>query len=482
MLSHTKQWTQLLREVRAGRRVCIHSAEVREGDVFVALPGSRRRGTDFIAEALQRGAAWIVSDQGLDPGLSPGRASIVIQPDAGQALGALAVAKYRTGDSDYQLVGITGTNGKTTVCFGLEYLLHSAGQRVGCLGTITYRWPGHEQPAGLTTPGCLQLHEILARMEKHVDTVCMEVSSHALEQQRTAGLHFDLGLFTNLTHDHLDYHQDMDSYYLAKRRLFFPDQDGRPFPVLNLDDPYGRKLANEAGQGLGFGLHQQVIPGFDCLQGRLQRLSKEGLQLEMQFCGERWELNSLLLGRHNASNLLAIQAAGLRLGLTPKAMQSLSDFAGVPGRLERITGTGRGYVFVDYAHTPDALDNVLRSIREVDFKRVIVVFGCGGNRDIHKRPLMGQVAARHADVAVLTSDNPRDEDPLAIMHDVFPGLQGAPRLVQEPDRAKAIELALDAAGPDDAVLIAGKGHETYQEIKGVRYPFSDQDIVKAIGN
>ncbi len=481
MPSQTTHWMQLLEEVRAGRKVRSHSSEVQAGDVFVVLSGSRRSGADFIAEALQRGAAWIVTDQALDPGISPGGAKVLFRPDAGRALGALAAAYYKTENRDFHLVGITGTNGKTTVCFGLEHLLQKAGRQVGRLGTIAYRWPGREQPAGLTTPGCLELHKVLAQMGDTVDTVCMEVSSHALEQQRTAGLAFDLGLFTNLTHDHLDYHLNMESYFQAKKRLFFPEQGRRPFPVLNLDDTYGRQLAALAGRGLGFSLNAPPSSGFDCLQGRLQHLSREGLRLEMQYQKERWELFSPLLGRHNASNLLAVQAAGLRLGLKPDTLQSLSDFAGAPGRLERVRGLGGGSVFIDYAHTPDALHNVLRSIREVDFKRVIVVFGCGGNRDKHKRPLMGQAAAEYSDLTVLTSDNPRDEDPLAIMKDVLPGLQTASRLIEEPERAKAIELALHEAGPEDVVLIAGKGHESYQEIKGVRYPFSDREVVQRIG-
>ena len=478
MIAADTPWAQLLEEVRAGQKVRTHSSRIQPGDVFVALSGSSRHGADFIGEALQRGAGVIVCEQEFDPGFPRGSSRVLYRPDTAQALGELAAAFFGTQTGDQNLIGVTGTNGKTTVCSGIEHLLLASGRRVGCLGTIAYRWANHEQPAALTTPGCLQLHEVLARMkDDQVDTVCMEVSSHALEQRRTAGLQFDLGLFTNLTHDHLDYHQDMEAYFQAKKRLFFPDQGKRPFPVVNLDDAAGRRLASLCETGLGFALEDGEVSGFDCLQGRLKRLDREGLELEMRLRGTCWSLQSSLIGRHNASNLLAVQAVGCRLGLSPEELQVLSDFPGVPGRLERVEGIGPGYVFIDYAHTPDALQNVLRSIRELDFQRVIAVFGCGGNRDRQKRPLMGQVVAAQADVAVLTSDNPRDEDPLAIMADIRPGLKGAPRIIEEPERGRAIELALHEACPGDALIIAGKGHETYQEIKGVKYPFSDRDVV-----
>ncbi len=471
----------LLDRIRSGLKVHSHSSSVRPGDVFVALTGGKVEGSKYIPLALSRGAGYVVSNCRIDSGSVKAKTCFVYTPDPNQILGELAAAFWGTEKMTSSLVGITGTNGKTTVGYGLDYLLQRAGQKCGLLGTIAYRWPGHEQEAALTTPGCLELHRLLAEMQsRRVDTVCMEVSSHALKQQRTAGLCFDLALFTNLSHDHLDYHPDMEDYFQTKSRLFSSRKGKKPFPVLNLDDPYGRRLAATGTAGLGFGLKPSAVQGYDFLQGNPVRLSREGIELEMTCHGRKWQVHSPLLGRHNASNLLAVQAAGLKLGLSPDDLTSLSGFPGVPGRLERIRIPSGAHTFVDYAHTPEGLRSVLKAIREIDFARVIVVFGCGGDRDRAKRPLMGKEVAEYADLAVLTSDNPRSEDPFSIMQEVLPGLEGNNKVIQEPDRARAIELALNEAGPGDAVIIAGKGHESYQEINGEKRPFSDREMVQAL--
>jgi UDP-N-acetylmuramoyl-L-alanyl-D-glutamate--2,6-diaminopimelate ligase len=392
-------------------------------------------------------------------------------------LGALAAAQYKTDQKKPFLVGITGTNGKTTVSYLVEHLLRSAGKDCGVLGTINYRWKGKERHADLTTPGCLDLHAMLAEMaEDGVEAVCMEVSSHALDQQRTAGLAFDLAVFTNLTQDHLDYHQDMETYFQVKSRLFTTASRAS---VLNFDDAYGLRLAGLSTPGRGYSLNKVDVPGWPCLQGSIQRMDRSGqvLSLHEPKLGQ-WSLRSGLVGRHNASNLLAAQAVGLELGLGPQDFRALESCTGPPGRLERISNKLGLHVFVDYAHTPDALDNVLVALKELDFRRLIVVFGCGGDRDPGKRPLMGQAVARHADLAVLTSDNPRHEDPEQIMHEVMPGLQDCPQVMCNPDRRQAIHMGLEATGPLDALVIAGKGHECTQQIGDQKLPFSDAQVVR----
>jgi UDP-N-acetylmuramoyl-L-alanyl-D-glutamate--2,6-diaminopimelate ligase len=392
-------------------------------------------------------------------------------------LGALAAAQYKTDQKKPFLVGITGTNGKTTVSYLVEHLLRSAGMDCGVLGTINYRWKGKERHADLTTPGCLDLHAMLAEMaEDGVEAVCMEVSSHALDQQRTAGLAFDLAVFTNLTQDHLDYHQDMETYFQVKSRLFTTASRAS---VLNFDDAYGLRLAGLSTPGRGYSLNKVDVPGWPCLQGSIQRMDRSGqvLSLHEPKLGQ-WSLRSGLVGRHNASNLLAAQAVGLELGLGPQDFRALESCTGPPGRLERISNKLGLHVFVDYAHTPDALDNVLVALKELDFRRLIVVFGCGGDRDPGKRPLMGQAVARHADLAVLTSDNPRHEDPEQIMHEVMPGLQDCPQVMCNPDRRQAIHMGLEATGPLDALVIAGKGHECTQQIGDQKLPFSDAQVVR----
>ena len=474
------QWERLITEAAQGRNIRTHSGKVRSGDIFVALPGEKVHGVAFLSQALEQGASWAVVPADADLSQEQ-EGRIVRHSDPRQALGELARARYGTNRISASLIGITGTNGKTTVSYLVEHLFRENGFRVGVMGTISYRWQGHEEQAGLTTPDCLTVHETLQRMEgSGVELICMEVSSHALEQHRLAGIAFDAALFLNLTQDHLDYHQDMEAYFQSKSRLFAHHLRDGCKAVVNCDDPYGRRLLREQGMQRGFGMRTGCLDLSWCLQGRLLQADREGLRLEMAHGGRSWELNSPLVGVHNGSNLLAAQAIGLALGLDERQLQTLSDFRGVPGRLEWVANPAGLHVFVDYAHTPDALENVLLSLGELDFSRIIVVFGCGGDRDRRKRPLMGHVVSTYADVAVLTSDNPRHEDPRAIMEDVLPGMDGRARLLQEVDRRRAIERALDDLGPDDVLLIAGKGHEAYQQIGDSKLPFSDTGVVQEL--
>jgi len=412
--------------------------------------------------------------------------------DPARDLGLLAASRNGTDSLPFPVVGITGTNGKTTITYLLEHLFRANGKNAGVLGTVSYRWPGYEEAAPLTTPDLLSLHDMLSRMRlADVEAVFMEVSSHALGQQRVAGIPFAGAVFTNLTQDHLDYHQTMDRYFEAKARLFSLVREGGVM-VANSDDQWGRRLLADHPQAIGYGLRPCADVSNRMLHGTITASSPQGLRLRLEWEGRTWEIDSPLVGEHNALNLLAVQAFGLGFGMMPEQLDCFSNFYGVSGRLERVQAKRGGqdlHVFVDYAHTPDALVNVLQALRGAGFGRIVTVFGCGGDRDRTKRPLMGEAVARLSDVAVLTSDNPRHEEPLAIMADVMPGLErgaaergeDAPlKIVAEADRHKAIKLALELAKPGDAVLIAGKGHEPYQQIGDVKHPFSDQDVVREL--
>ena len=476
---HTRNqglWLELEASIRRGARLCTHSGQVGPGDVFVALPGLSHDGSVHIPKAVQQGAAWVVHPSGVHPQCSQPGVRFVSVSNIHAALGRLAGIMYGTDQARPLLVGVTGTNGKTTVTYMLEHILKAAGKRTGVLGTISYRWPGQEQEAALTTPGCLDLHAMLAKMaQAGVEVACMEVSSHALSQHRLAGLEFDLAVFTNLSQDHLDYHQDMDSYFQVKAGLF---QGPRVRSVLNIDDAYGRELLAVGRPGRCFTTCGRSVRGWPCVQGKVEAMSRQGQVLCLRQEEQTWGLRCSLVGRHNASNLMAAQAAGLELGLDHRAFASLQSLNGPPGRLQRIENSQGLHVFVDYAHTPDALDNVLTAVADLDFERIIVVFGCGGDRDPGKRPLMGQAVARHAHLAVLTSDNPRHEDPEAIMDAVMPGLQGGVQVIREVNRRRAIALALQEMGPLDALIIAGKGHEGTQQIGDRKVLLKDAQVVR----
>ncbi|MBQ9536877.1 MAG: UDP-N-acetylmuramoyl-L-alanyl-D-glutamate--2,6-diaminopimelate ligase, partial [Desulfovibrionaceae bacterium] len=348
---------------------------------------------------------------------------------------------------------------------------------------VNYRYPGVNKPAPLTTPDALTLHKWLAEMENvGCDFAILEVSSHALEQERVYGLPFAGCAFTNLTQDHLDFHETMANYFAVKQRLFTEVGRLDKQCVINVDDPYGVKLADLCPQALTFSLQQHLPEQQAKLTAELLRADTQGCHLRMHYQGDTWELQSPLIGAFNAANLLTVQALAISLGCSIPKLQALANFTGVKGRLERVKAQGK-HVFVDSAHTPDALEYVLLALRNAGFKHIITVFGCGGNRDRGKRPKMGRVVAKLADVAVLTSDNPRFEEPLAIIEDVKPGLQGAKQVVINPDRRAATIAALDMLrNSQDAdaacVLIAGKGHEDYQIIQGKRHHYSDQEVVE----
>ncbi|OGK81056.1 MAG: UDP-N-acetylmuramoyl-L-alanyl-D-glutamate--2,6-diaminopimelate ligase [Candidatus Rokubacteria bacterium GWC2_70_16] len=461
------------------------SRRVAPGDLFVAVPGLKQDGRRYVADALARGASAVVLE---GPGPLPGGpAAQIVVPSAREALARLADAYYGHPSRALTLVGITGTNGKTTTSFLVEALLRAAGHRTGLIGTIEYRIGEEAMTAGQTTPEAVELQSLLARMrEAGVTGVAMEVSSHALALSRADGTQFDVAVFTNLTQDHLDFHGTLTEYRRAKARLFGLLAAGlkpRRRAVINADDPAG--LSMVAGLDLPtltFGMSPtatvhpiQVASGAD------------GIRLRAETPGGPVALASPLVGEHNVMNLLGAVAVGWALGLAPDvAGRALSAVASVPGRFERVEAGQPFLVVVDYAHTPDALERVLATARKLvgAAGRLGVVFGCGGDRDRGKRPLMGGIAARLSDRVWVTSDNPRSEEPEAIIAEIATGIAaagpGAARHVTIPDRKTAIRDALGWAQAGDVVVIAGKGHETYQIIGSQVLPFDDRAVARAV--
>ncbi|MFP4168903.1 MAG: UDP-N-acetylmuramoyl-L-alanyl-D-glutamate--2,6-diaminopimelate ligase [Desulfonatronovibrionaceae bacterium] len=472
------KWQRVLEYAADRGRIRIDSRRTGKGDIFVALPGTHVHGIKFVPRVLDSGAAFAVVSAGDRVRVEDRR--IVRVPDSREALGELARAAYQTAKLDMQIIGITGTNGKTSCTYLLEHLLFSCGYQTGVIGTVEYRWPGVRRTAGMTTPDCLQTHALLREMaDCGVKAVCMEVSSHALEQNRLAGVDFDAAVFTNLTREHLDYHSDMDSYFQAKKKLFFPARGKRPAAVVNSDDLFGRELAAEIGSALTYGLQGQFEPA---LKGEIIRTGPGGLELRCFYQDRSWEIKSPLVGEYNASNLLAAAGIGLKLGLAPEDFRALEKFPGIPGRLQKVPNDRGKNMFVDYAHTPDALENCCRALRGADFTALVVVFGCGGNRDRQKRPLMGGIACRYADTVVVTSDNPRDEDPEDIIQEILAGTGECTQVFVQPDRRQAIRLGLEKCPAGGALLVAGKGHETYQEVRGERREFDDAKVLAEVGN
>jgi UDP-N-acetylmuramoyl-L-alanyl-D-glutamate--2,6-diaminopimelate ligase len=457
-------------------RLATDSRRVRAGDTFAACPGERADGRQFIAQAIAAGAASVLWEA---EGFEWNRAWQV--PNLGIAglrarLGALAAHVYGDASRRMWVVGVTGTNGKTSCSHWIAQCLNRLRRPTAVLGTLGVGFPNVLMPATHTTPDAAELQEQLADwLARGARCVSMEVSSHGLEQGRVNGVAFAAALFTNFSRDHLDYHGTMERYAATKARLFhWPELE---HAVVNLDDPFGARLAASIDrtrvQVLGYGFGKGEIAGH-----RLD-LSQRGLRLEIETPWGAGVIHSSLLGAFNASNLLGVLgvllAAGMKL---EEAAESLAYVQPPAGRMQMMRAEGRPLVVVDYAHTPDALQKVLETLRPLvpSGARLWCVFGCGGDRDRGKRPLMGEIATRLADRAIVTSDNPRSEPPRAIIEAVIAGAH--PNYHVEEDRATAIFRAIREAGPGDIVLIAGKGHESYQEIAGVRLPFSDAEVAR----
>lgn len=461
-----------------------------EGSLFVALRGARHDGHVFAAEALSRGATGALIDR---PEVAadlaarfPGRA-ILRASDIRRILGPVASAINGYPSRHLKVAAVTGTNGKTTTAFLLESIFRVAELSPALVGTVETRWPGHSEESAQTTPGAALLQSWLAKaVAAGARSLSIEVSSHALDQYRADGLEVDCAVFTNLTQDHLDYHATLDHYFGSKAGLFTRLLANSPKPsrasVINGDDPYGQKLKAmiPAGNGRVWTFGRAETPGLDVFPVR-KELTAQGIVADVQTPSGVLQIRSRLLGEYNLSNLLGALAAGLALGIPAETVvRGLELAPPPPGRLERVDGADSFEILVDYAHTPDALENVLSTLKPLVRGRLLTVFGCGGDRDGTKRPLMAAAAARYSDIVVLTSDNPRTEDPEKILDACEKGfgnftfLSGSKGYLRIANRREAIQKAVRIAGLGDIVVIAGKGHETYQIIGTRKFPFDDR--------
>jgi len=464
------------------RGLSADSRRVQAGDCFVAVPGFKQDARRFVPDAIARGAALVVTEGEPLAGLSVAQ---VLVPAVRPALARLAGAYHGHPSRALTVVGITGTNGKTTTSYLVDALLRARGLRTGILGTIQYVLGDEVRPASQTTPEAIEIQGMLAEMrERGIGGVAMEVSSHALALSRVDGLAFDVAVFTNLTQDHLDFHGTFEEYRRAKRLLFeqlAASPKPHPTAVINDDDPSGAEMVrNLAVSALTFGLGRGAnVRAIEHVSGL------DGIRMTVETPRGRLTLASPLIGEHNVMNLLGAIGAGLALGMEPPAIAAaLAPVTTVPGRFEQVDAGQPFLVVVDYAHTPDALERVLATARKITPGRLAVVFGCGGDRDRTKRPIMGEIAARLADRAWVTSDNPRSERPQAILDEVIAGVTrvagAAQRYVAEADRRLAIRGALAWAQAGDTVVIAGKGHETYQIIGAETLPFDDRAVAREI--
>ncbi|MBU1887756.1 MAG: UDP-N-acetylmuramoyl-L-alanyl-D-glutamate--2,6-diaminopimelate ligase [Candidatus Omnitrophica bacterium] len=459
------------------------SKAVKDDYLFIAVKGSRYDGLEFIEEAIDKGAAAILSDAVNNPGFfhRKGPAFIYVD-DARRALSEVAMGFYGDISSKMRLIGVTGTNGKTTTTYLLEALLEERLEKTGVIGTINYRFGKRLIPATNTTPGAPDLYFLLSGMRKNnIKTCILEVSSHSLEQGRVDTLQFDIAVFTNLTSEHLDYHKDMDSYLASKQKLFKKIKKGG-HAVVNSDDPASIKIVENVISAEDTKLITYGIDKKSDVMAMDIESSAQGLRFRLCAVGSETIIESRLIGRHNIYNILASAACGIAMGMGLDAIRSaVSKVVSLPGRLEKIDCGQDFLIFVDYAHTENGLENALKSLREIGPKRLFSVFGCGGDRDRTKRPVMGRVSTDLSDKVFITSDNPRSEDPIGIINEITSGISsGKNNYVVEQDRFKAIEEALKEAQKGDIVLVAGKGHETYQIFKNVTLPFDDREVVRKI--
>ncbi|MCP4714703.1 MAG: UDP-N-acetylmuramoyl-L-alanyl-D-glutamate--2,6-diaminopimelate ligase [Deltaproteobacteria bacterium] len=469
-------------------RIALHSGDAGPDSLFVAVCGNKADGHDFLEAAYQAGARAFVTQR---PFCKENTATIIV-PDTRRALGILASALYENPSRRMSLIGITGTNGKTSTAFLLSAILEAAGMPTGLLSTIQYRCLTQIVPAERTTPSQVETQRLLRTMaDAGARCAVMEVSSHGLDQQRVDTCHFDVGIFTNLTPEHLDYHVTMDAYYESKKRFFtevIPRSDKKEtWAVINIDDPYGTELCRTLGRKtISFGLHEADV------QAENTHLSISGISADIAAHGQRFHIRSPLIGTFNLYNILAAAAAAMAMKISTTAIQTgIEHTSGVPGRMERIENDRGFNVFVDYAHTGDALENVLKTLQQAGAQQIITIFGCGGDRDRTKRPVMGRIAAQYSSILILTSDNPRSENPAAIINEIEQGViaQGFRRCNSahttrtqqdrmyhvDHDRRRAIRQGISMAGNESVVLIAGKGHEDYQEAHGSRVHFDDRE-------
>lgn len=445
------------------------SRKIKQGDVFIALEGSIVDGHTFISKAVENGAKTILVEKDVDKveGIN-----YFLVDGLREKMGIIASNFYGYPQNQLKIVGVTGTNGKTTTTYILESILGE--KNVARIGTVEYKIGDEIIPAPNTTPSSLEIIKICKKaLEKNIKYLIMEVSSHGLDIGRVNMLRFEAGIFTNLTLDHLDYHKTMENYYLAKRKLFDLVKDKKN-SIINIDDEYGKRYL-EYTNGISYGIGQGDI------QGEIKQITREGQEVTIKIFEKEYKINLRLLGRYNLSNLLGAIGAVKTLGLSDEEIISkIPLIHGAPGRFEPVKIDRDFTVIVDYAHTGDALENILKSINEFKTNRVITVFGCGGDRDKTKRPIMGGIAEKYSDIVIVTSDNPRTEDPEEIIKDIVVGLTKENHII-EIHREKAIEKAISLAEKNDIILIAGKGHENYQVIGREKIHFDDkEEVIKAI--
>jgi len=462
---------------RAVESIAYDSRRVQRNGLFVALRGEKFDGHDFIEQAVEKGASVIVAEREQ----KYPRATSVAVENTRTALADLSAAFYGYPARKLKLAGITGTNGKTTTTFLIQHICEKAGVRCGLIGTVRYQLGERVLPAARTTPESLDLQELLAQIANAgCRAATMEVSSHALAQDRTRGLEWDVAVFTNLTQDHLDFHGTMKNYFESKLKLFTQlasqQKKRKPVAVINIDDRYGEQLLGKIDKSISLITYGMGVRAD--FRASNYRMEFGGTSYQLDARGKSYLVRIPLIGRFNVANSLAALAAANAMGIgVREAVLSLGKSPQVPGRLEMVPAKRQFQIFVDYAHTPDALLNVLKTLRELEPRRLIVVFGCGGNRDREKRPLMAQVVDLNADYAIITSDNPRKEDPAAIISQVERGFRSS-HYEKIIDRAEAIARAIALAQPRDIVLIAGKGHETYQEFADHTVPFDDIQVAR----
>jgi UDP-N-acetylmuramoyl-L-alanyl-D-glutamate--2,6-diaminopimelate ligase len=454
------------------------SRKVKPGNLFAALPGLQHHGSEFQAQAEKNGAVAILSDRSLKSSLP-----IIIVENPRKALAALSNAFYQYPSTKLKLFGVTGTNGKTTTTFLLHSILEAAGLQTGLLGTVVYSGKDFRTDAYLTTPESLDLQEMLAKMVAEKDQACvMEVSSHSLVMSRVAGCAFEAAIFTNLTQDHLDFHKTMEDYFEAKKILFDGQTVATKSAFINKDDPYGKRILADRKVS-GFDSFSYGFSAGSSFRIRDWKTTAQESNMVIRYEGKDIKVKTPLLARYNAYNLCGAFAAATVAGIDRNAiLQGIENMKQVPGRLEKVDHGQPFLVFIDYAHTEDALRQVLSTLRPYTRERLIVLFGCGGERDKGKRPLMGRAAGELADEIILTSDNPRTENPATILQQIKTGVEksGNTNLHIIPDRKEAIAYALKLAAPVDTLLLAGKGHETYQIIGKEKQHFDEREILQEL--
>lgn len=453
------------------------SRKVKKGTLFVAVKGIAHDGHKFIDDAIAKGASAVVAESAQEEDYS-GPATWVHTSNTQGALGLLSSAFHQNPSAQLANVGVTGTNGKTTTCYLIHHIMKQSWLRAGLIGTVEVDDGAVQQEASCTTPGAEALHGLFAQMlENGCRGAAMEVSSHGISQNRIAGVEFKAAVFTNLSQDHLDYHGSMDKYFEVKKAFIETVASTKgSYAIVNTDDFYGAKLAKELPDDaklISYGMNAHC----DFKVSKIREQVK-GTEFQLDNRGKSYLVRVPLIGRFNVYNCLAAIAAAVAAGIKPRdAVQALAEIPQIPGRLELVISNGGVNVFVDYAHTPDALEKVCSSLKELDPRKLLTVFGCGGDRDVTKRPLMAEAASTHSDICFITSDNPRSEDPEAIIRDVEPGMTH--KVFRSiVDRAEAIRTAIDVSSAGDIVLIAGKGHETYQEFKDETVDFDDRRIAK----